>query len=81
MMKLQNKLTTKIDVKMVKYWWTESGEGEPCKAKEGILGEGKTCYHCDRKMREGEKVIFLNPQDGDEYIICSNCSEKACVLM
>ena len=77
-MEFKNSLVTKTEEKMVQYQWIEDGEVELCKIKEGILGEEKSCYHCNRKMQEGEKAIFLNPQDGDEYIICQNCGEKAC---
>ena len=64
--------------KTVQYQWTNDGEIELCKITESILLEEKICYHCNGKIEIGEKAMFLNSQDGDEYIICQNCNEKAC---
>ena len=67
--------------KMIRYQWTEDGVIEICKMEEGVLLEEKRCYHCNRKMEKGEKVMVLFPQDGDEYTLCLNCVEKACNLI
>ena len=64
--------------KMVQYQWTDEGEVELCKIEEIMLQKEESCYHCDRKMEKGEKALILFPQDGDKYIICQTCSEKAC---
>ena len=80
-MEFQNRLVNKTEEKMVQYQWTEDGDAELCKMQEGILGEEKTCYHCNRRIEKAEKVFFLNPQDGDEYVICQKCSETACVFV
>lgn len=63
---------------MVRYQWTEDGIPELCEMMEDTLPEEDVCYHCDRKLLEGEKVFVLISTDGDEYTICPECEKKAC---
>lgn len=60
------------------YYWTEDGIPELCERQEYTLTEEEWCYHCDRKLPEGERVIGLLAEDGDEYVLCPECAKKAC---
>lgn len=64
--------------KMCRYYWTEDGIPELCERQEYTLTEEDRCYHCDRELPEGEKVIRLLAEDGDEYVLCPECAKKAC---
>ncbi len=64
---------------MVRYQWTEDGDNELCEKREDNLLEDAICYHCNQKMKAGEKADFLfSIDDGAEYTICPDCAKKAC---
>ena len=67
--------------RIVEYQWTNDGEVEVCAIKEVVLQEERTCYHCNRKINIGETIMILKSQDGEEYIVCRKCYQKACKLI